>query len=650
MHLHSARAPITETDDEIRAALADVAPIPLLTAVAALTGDRSLLRDELRPDVGSFDPTAGLSPEREAEARELAAAALGRYRDGGSVPAPPPDADDRRAILEFLAGGPVSDDYAAVMTEELAPGGEDLRAPDWRAADVAPGREFTVAIVGAGMSGIAAAHRLGQAGVDYVVLEKNLDVGGTWLENRYPGCRVDVPNHFYSYSFAQTSEWPQYFATQASLLDYFRTCARELGIVEHVRFGTEVLDATWDDARDVWVITLRNESGTDVLEANALVSAVGQLNRPNMPDIPGIDSFRGASFHSARWDHDVDLDGKRVAIIGTGASAAQFIPAVAERAGHLTVFQRTPPWLLDTPNYHDDLPAGMRWVLDHVPGFANWDRVWIFWRSHEVIVPMAEVDPAWESTESVSMINDIVRQLFTAYYELQFPDPELRGKVLPHYPPFSKRFVRDNGIWARTFTRDNVTLDVHGIEAITERGVRTDDGVEHEVDVIVYGTGFQASRFLTPMSVHGRDGLDLHESWDGEARAYLGLTIPGFPNLFLMYGPNTNIVINGSIIYFSELEARYITECVRMLLERDLASLEVARPVHDEYNARVDDANRRMAWGASSVNTWYKNASGRITQNWPFSLLEFWQWTRHPDPADFVLREASLADAPGPRA
>jgi 4-hydroxyacetophenone monooxygenase len=304
----------------------------------------------------------------------------------------------------------------------------------------------------------------------------------------------------------------------------------------------------------------------------------------------------------------------------------------------LTVFQRTPPWLLETPNYHDDLPDGMRWVLDHVPGFANWDRVWIFWRSHEVIVPMAEVDPAWESTESVSMLNDIVRQLFTAYYEVQFPDRTLFDKVLPHYPPFAKRFVRDNGIWARTFTRDNVTLDVHGVDAITERGVRTDDGVEHEFDVIIYGTGFEASKFLTPMTVHGRDGADLHETWDGEARAYLGLTIPGFPNLFLMYGPNTNIVINGSIIYFSELEARYITECVHLLLERGLSSLEVEAAVHDAYNVRVDEANRRMAWGASSVNTWYKNASGRITQNWPFSLLEFWQWTRHPKPEDFVLR------------
>ncbi len=638
MHLNPETLPITEDDVAIRAALEAVEPVPLLAAVAAFTGDLSILRDDLRPDAASFDPTAGLSPEQLTTARDLAAIALARVRDEGSVPNVTLRPNDLRRILEFLAGGEVDDDYVAVMTEELALNGVDLREPEWQKRDVAPERPFRVAIIGAGMSGLAIAHRLAQAGVEYVIYEKNSDVGGTWLENHYPGCRVDVPNHFYSYSFAQTSEWPQYFATQTSLLDYFRTCADELGIREHVRFDTEVLACSFDDDEAVWSVTLRTRDGTETVEAHVLVSAVGQLNRPNLPAIPGIDTFRGPWFHSARWDPDVELEGKRVAIVGTGASAAQFIPAVAEVAAHLTVFQRTPPWLLETPNYHDDLPEGVRWVLDHVPGFANWDRVWIFWRSHEVLVPMAAVDPEWESSESVSMLNDIVRQLFTEYYKAQFEDPELYEKVLPHYPPFSKRFVRDNGIWARTFTRDDVTLDVGSIECITETGVRTTDGVDHDVDVVIYGTGFEASKFLTPMSVHGRGGVDLHESWDGEARAYLGLTIPEFPNLFLMYGPNTNIVINGSIIYFSELEARYITECVRLLLTSGADALDVKRSVHDEYNRRVDDANRRMAWGAASVNTWYKNASGRITQNWPFSLLEFWQWTRRPNPDDFVLQ------------
>ena len=640
MQLHPAPAPITSTDDEMLAALAGVQTPPMLVAVATLTGEYDLLRDELRPDPNAtFDPTCGISPDHLAESRRLAVAALARYRDRGCVAAAAPDDATLARMFEFLAGGAVSEDYLAVMIEELALGGVDHRAAAWHHQDVAPDREFRVAIIGAGMSGLAAAHRLDQAGIDYVILEKDTDVGGTWLENRYPGCRVDVPNHFYSYSFAQSNEWPQHYATQPVLLEYFRACADEFGIRPKVRFETEVLDAVWHEADAVWSVTVRTPTGaTETIVAHALVSAVGQLNRPKLPDIPGRDSFAGSTFHSARWDPSVDLAGRRVAIIGTGASAAQFIPAVAQEAGHLTVFQRTPPWLLETPEYHDDVPAGTRWLLQHVPCFANWDRVWIFWRSHEILVPTAMVDEAWDSAESVSLLNDVIRQVFTEYYTAQFPDPDLFAKVLPKYPPFSKRFVRDNGIWARTFTRDNVTLDVGSIAEITETGIRMVDGTHHDVDVIIYGTGFSASEFLTPMRVVGEDGVELHEWWDGEARAYLGLTIPHFPNLFLMYGPNTNIVINGSIIYFSELEARYIHESVRMLLAGGHRAMTVKSEVHDEYNERVDAANRQMAWGHASVNTWYKNASGRITQNWPFSLLEFWQWTRTPNPHDYSLR------------
>ena len=508
MQLHPEPRPVTATDAEIAAALEGVETPPLLVAVASMTGDLSLLRDDLRPSASqSFDPTAGITPEQAATARRLVAEALGRFRDGGSIPAPPPDPATVRTLLEFMAGTTIDDDYIALMTEELAIDGVDRRAPEWNRRSIASDREFRVLIVGAGMSGIAVAHRLGQAGVDYTILEKNADVGGTWLENRYPGCRVDVPNHFYSYSFAQTSVWPQYFSTQGALLDYFRACADTFGIREHVQFDTEVLGARWNDDVRAWNVTVRRpDGGTEVLVADALVSAVGQLNQPNLPDIPGRDSFAGPSFHSARWDASVDLGGKRVAIIGTGASAAQFIPAVAEMAGELTVFQRTPPWLLETPNYHDDLPVGARWLLDHVPAFANWDRVWIFWRSHELLMPMATVDPGWESTESVSFMNDLVRQMFTEYYRVQFPDREMYDKVLPHYPPFSKRFVRDNGIWARTFARDDVTLDVGSIGEITATGITMADGTAHE--------------FRRHHLRHRVQGLELSHADDGRGRRW----------------------------------------------------------------------------------------------------------------------------------
>ena len=632
--------PITDDDDAIRAAVACADIHPLLTATAQATGDYALLRDDFRPNPSmALQENGGLSADKIAEARDVVTAALIRFRDGGSEPAPPPDDDQLRQMIAFLVG-PSTEEYLPVLREELDLEGNDLRRPAWTKDTVAPDTTFRVAIVGAGMSGIAAAHRLAQAGVPFVVFEKNADVGGTWLENTYPGCRVDVPNHLYSYSFAQTPDWPQFFSSQDVLLDYFRSCADHFGLREHIRFSTEVLSAEFDEDRQLWRVRTRSAGEQEEQhEFEAIVSAVGQLNRPSFPNIDGRDRFEGPSFHSAEWDHSVDLTGKRVAVIGTGASALQFIPIVAEHAAELLVFQRTAPWLAPSPNYQDDLPSGLRWVLRHVPAYARWDRLWLFWRTHEGLLPMAVVDPSFDGGErAVSAANDMVRQMLTAYLRVQFSDDELFAKVVPDYPPIAKRVIRDNGIWARTLARENVELITDRIDSISEKGIVMAGGQEHVVDVIIYGTGFQASRFLTPMQIMGRGGVDIHERWHGDARAYLGITVPEFPNLFLMYGPNTNIVINGSIIYFSECEARYIVESIRMLLERGSRSMECKPDVHDAFNERIDTANRGMAWGASKVNSWYKNEYGRSAQNWPFSLLEYWQQTRGPNPDDYVLR------------
>ena len=632
--------PVDATDDEILASLTDAPVPPLLAAVAHLTGDLSIIRDDLRPDLTKvLEPDAGYSAEQLEEARSLAAAALIRHRDAGS-PKPPPLGDDElRRIVEFVSGAPIATDDLALYEAELAIDGLDLRRPTWRVEEVAADRAVRVAIVGAGMSGIIAAHRLQQAGVDVVVFEKNEDVGGTWLENEYPGCRVDIQNHFYSYACAQTPDWPQYHSPQPVLLDYFRSCVDQFGLRDRIRFSTEVSGARWDEAAQRWDVDVERADGTRATEHfDVFVCATGQLNRPSMPAIPGIDEFAGPWFHSARWDKGVDLRDKRVAVIGTGASAAQFIPRVAEVASHLTVFQRTPPWLLPVPDYEADVSTAQRQLLLWAPQFANWDRLWIFARTQEGLLPLATVDPSWEGDgRSVSAENDMVRTMLTMYYELIFPDAEMREKVLPSYPPIAKRVVLDGGRYPMALQQPNVTLDVTPIERINRDGVRTEDGAQHDVDVIIYGTGFQASRFLTPMQIAGVGGHDLHEQWDGDARAYLGLTIPGFPNLFLMYGPNTNIVINGSITYFSECEAHYIVESVRMLLREGARAMDVRPAVHDAYNVAIDEGNRRMAWGVSTVNTWYRNARGRIAQNWPFDLLRYWRQTREPNPDDYSL-------------
>ena len=394
-----------------------------------------------------LEPDAGYSPEQIAEARELAAGALIRHRDSGCPKQPPLTAADRRRLVEFVNGAPIDDDAEPLYEAELALDGADLRRPTWTVGEISPGTRVTVGIVGAGMSGIIAAHRLRQAGVEVVVFEKNDDVGGTWLENDYPGCRVDIQNHFYSYATAQTPDWPQYHSPQPVLLDYFRTCIERFGIADCIRYSTEVLGARWDEDECAWFVDTSSEGREpETHRLDALVCATGQLNQPSMPDIKGIDDFTGPSFHSARWDWTVDLRDKRVAVIGTGASAAQFIPRVADVAAELVVFQRTPPWLLPVPGYEDDVSVAQRALLRHVPQFANWDRLWIFARTQEGLLPLATVDPNWEGDgTSVSAANEMLRTMLGMYYEVAFPDPELRAKMLPSYPPIAKRVVLDGG-------------------------------------------------------------------------------------------------------------------------------------------------------------------------------------------------------------
>ncbi|MBF6599530.1 MAG: NAD(P)-binding domain-containing protein [Dehalococcoidia bacterium] len=630
--------PLTADDAAIRAALEDAFLPALLPALAQATGDLSLLREELRPPgMAPAVAQGGMTPQQQEQAKALALDALRRLRDRPAHGDGRPDEENVRRIAAWMTGSDAAQDYMPLLLEELAPFGEDPRAPAWRYDGKTP---FLTAIVGAGMSGILAAIRLKQAGVPFVVIEKNEDVGGTWFENTYPGARVDVSNAFYSYSFAQKIDWPKFFSPQAVLLDYFRTCADEYGVRGSIRFRTEVLSITFDEARCSWRLRLRTpDGGEETLDAQAVISAVGQLNRPNMPKIAGMNTFEGPSFHSARWDHETDLADKRVAVIGTGASAVQFVPEIAPRVAQLDVFQRTPAWFVPVPHYHDDVPAGLRWLFEHVPHYMHWYRFWLFWTTTEGLLPSATVDEGWtDFSRAVGVANDQLRMLLTAWLQAQYADrPDLFEKALPQYPPASKRVVLDNGAWAEAMKRDNVHLITEPIDEITPRGVRTKDGTEHAADVLIYGTGFQASHFLTPMRVTGRGGVDLNAQWGGDARAYLGITVPNFPSFFMMYGPNTNIVVNGSIIYFSECEVQYIVGCLRLLLEDGHRALDCKPDVHDAYNARIDAGNLKMAWGVSSVNTWYKSESGRVAQNWPFNLIEYWQQTREPNPDDYVF-------------
>ncbi|HSG90956.1 MAG TPA: NAD(P)/FAD-dependent oxidoreductase [Pseudomonadales bacterium] len=631
--------PITEDDAAIAAALEDANIPALMAAMVHITGDPSIVRGDIRPDVAFFgDPQAGISEAHQAEVRARALQVLKDYRDRGCTLPAAPSLDVIREMMDFITGEKLPDDYGGFLLSELSLEGEDpYEQPGLADLPKADRDAFHVVVVGAGMSGLLAGYRLKQAGIPFTIVEKNDDVGGTWLENTYPGCRVDSPNHTYSYSFAP-NDWPQHFSPQPVLLDYFRTCAEQMALRDSIRFGTEVKRSVYDEASATWTVHVTGADGIDqTLTANAIISATGQLNRPRFPDIPGQDRFAGPSWHSARWNWDQDLTGKRVGVVGTGASAFQFVPQIAKQAASVTVFQRTPPWIAPREEYHDDIPTGTHWLLNHVPLYAKWFRFLMFWRTSEGMLAAVRREEGWEGRDdAVSTANDELRQMLTMSVHEQLADrPDLIDKCIPKYPPAGKRMLVDNGTWLNALKRDNVTLLEDPIREITETGLVTESGEAHEFDVIIYGTGFYASRIAWPMEFVGRGGRELQQEWDGDPRAYLGITMPGYPNLFVMYGPNTNIVVNGSIVFFSECEMRYILGCIKLLIETGHGAMEPKQAVHDAYNERIDAGNAGMAWGAPHVRSWYKNAKGRVTQNWPFTLLEYWTATLAPKAEDF---------------
>jgi cation diffusion facilitator CzcD-associated flavoprotein CzcO len=491
-----------------------------------------------------------------------------------------------------------------------------------------PRRDLSAVVIGAGFGGLAAARELLRRGVTSVtVLEKADRVGGVWRDNTYPGAACDVPSSLYSYSFAPKPDWSRRYGEQPEILRYIEEVAAREGLLGLVRTGTEVTAATYDEQRCRWAVVVRTEDGTtEELDVDLVVSAVGQLSRPHVPPLPGIDSFRGPAFHSAAWDHGLDLTGKRVAVVGTGASAIQFVPHLARRAGHVTVFQRSAPYVVPKPD--------RSYTRLHRRAFRRLPRTQGFGR--ELTRTLSELLNRTLTEDTV------VTKAFVAAFRLhlrhQVPDRELRAKLLPDYAIGCKRLLFSND-WYPALTRPDVEVVTHAVVEVTPDGVRASDGTLHPADVIVYGTGFRATEFLTPVEVTGR-GTTLAEAWSEGAHAYLGMTVPGFPNFFVVYGPNTNLG-GSSILSMIECQTGYLGQLVDRLVSGELGVAEVREDVAEQYDREVQERLSHSVW-ASGCSSWYQEPGGRITTNWPGTVQEYRERTSVLQPGDFVGAAARL--------
>ncbi len=634
--------PFDTSDAEVAEALLDVSIPTLLLSLVHMSGDPEIIRGRLRPAGLFLNEVQGyMSEEDKADARALALEVIGDYRARGCPEPAPLPAELLHEMMSWLVCEDVPEEYVPLLMEEMELDGRDARRVEM-AGSASDRAAFPVVVVGCGQSGLLAGIRLLEAGIPFTILEKNAGVGGTWWENSYPGARVDVGNHFYCYSFEPSDHWTEYFARQPELQRYFASVMDKYDIGRHVRWETEALGAAWDEETATWSVRVRAADGTaDVLEARAIISAVGQLNRPHLPDIPGQETFAGPAFHSARWDHDVALDGRRVAMIGAGASGFQIAPTIAPAVGRLTVFQRTAQWMFPNPNYHATVGPGVRWALRHLPFYGRWYRFLLFWPGCDKGLKAARVDADYpDQQRAVSETNELTRQMFTEWIAGQIgDDPDLLAKVVPDYPATGKRTLQDNGAWLSALTRDNVDLVRTAIDHIEPDAVVTVDGARYPADVIVYATGFEATRMLAPMGITGRDGVDLRTMWGERPAAYLGITVPGFPNFFCMYGPGTNLAHGGSLIFHSECQMRYITRCLEALVVGDHRSMEPRRERYHDWHERSQREIKKLVWSQPSIkHSFFKNSQGEIHVLSPWRLVDYWAWTKEPDLSDFVIR------------
>ena len=632
-------------DEDIRAALASSDPMVLRGLIYHATGNDELASVPIANVPAGFASANVVADEAGVERiRQLAFDLIAAYRDGRS--APPETVSPERLLraMDMAAGEPVPREELGLHTDilsfdEIPKGwGEEPRngMPE----------DFNVVVIGSGLAGINAAVQLKASGIDFTVLEKNGGVGGTWYNNRYPGARVDWPSRLYSHSFGVDYPFRHPFAPRAENEAYMRWCVDTYGLAPHMEFGCEVTELVWQDEDGVWSIRSRDGEGRErVRTARALISAIGLLERPSMPDIPGMDRFKGPIFHSSRFDPTVDLSGKRVAQIGTGASGMQMTPDLAPLVEHLTVFQRSPGWVLPAPGYRDELPDGVKWLDANVPYYTNWTRFTLGWMLGDYkLFKVFEVDEDWpDMPRSVNAENQAARERCLAHLRAQLADrPDLIAKCTPDYPVFGNRPVIDNG-WFGALLRGNVSLVTDRVERFTETGIVTADGTEHPADIAVMATGFRPNEYFSPMRVIGRSGRTIEELWDKDGpRAYWGVAVPHLPNFFILYGPNANPRNLGPVQY-GEWAIDYILHWFRTMIEQGWRSIEVSREAYDTFNAELDERCRILVSVHPKTNhkSYYTTDFGRSAVQSPWSSAEVWRAFRNPRDDDYHIEPAT---------
>ena len=604
----------------------------LLMVLYQMTGEATWLQEPFAPgrSPGLDDNDSGQLPDEvQTQIRTAAEEAIEAWLAGKPLAIERPSNLRLAEMLSVAMTEHVPEEYGDIVAAGM---GYDLEPT----AGTAIAADKTAIVIGGGVSGICAGIELGKLGIDYTLFEKNEDFGGTWFENRYPGCGVDTPSLTYTFS-CRPNDWSMYFPLRDEIEGYLLDTAREFGLYDKARFRTHVEEARWNTATDQWDVTITTPDGKrETHSADYLFSAVGILNIPKFPQIDGLDEFAGEVYHTSRWPAEADLSGKRVAVIGNGASGMQVAPAIADEVSRMTIFARSKQWAAPFPQFRKKVPEGVRYLMQVVPLYRAWLEQRLSWTFNDRVHGTLFRDPEWEHPErAVNEINDAHRRVFTRYVEEQLQDrPELIERVLPEYPPFAKRMLLDNG-WFRTIKKPHVDLIPEHLAKVEGNTLSTSSGETVEADVIILATGFQTTNVLGSYDIVGREGQLLRDHWgEDNASAYLGTLVPGFPNFFILLGPNVGSGHGGSMIRNIENQMHFAGQVVQCAEAQEASTVEVKETAYTDYSRRIDDAHDRLVWTHPGTENWYRNSQGRVVAITPWRNDAFWRMTRSPDEAD----------------